>query len=105
MLEEYLRASTASRKTLAEIVKFYEDNPKKMMKYGIDLLRGALDETPGGLMGNEYLDALRFRKNRIVEVKNEIEDFDAVIMTAPNFVMHLCGLPSVAIAGEEKDKN
>ena len=105
MLEEYLRSSTASRKTLAEIVKFYEDDPKKMMKYGIDLLRGALDETPGGLMGDEYLEALRFRKTRIVEVKNEIEDFDAVIMTAPNFVMHLCGLPSVTIAGEEKDKN
>ena len=105
MLEDYLRTSTASRKTLAEIVKFYEDNPKKMMKYGIDLLRGALDETPGGLMGEEYLDALRFRKNRIVEVRNEIEDFDAVIMTAPNFVMHLCGLPSVTIAGSETDKN
>ena len=105
MLEEYLRTSTASRKTLAEIVKFYEDNPKRMMKYGITHLRRALDETPGGLMGDEYLETLRYRKNRIPEVRNEIEDFDAVIMTGPTSVMHFCGLPSVTIMGAEKDKN
>jgi len=104
MLENYLRTSTASRKTLADIVAFYEENPDTMMKYGHDYLRAALDETPGGLMGEEYLEALRFRKKRISEVREEISDFDAVIMSGPTSVMHFCGLPCVTVASSEKDE-
>lgn len=105
MLEEYLRSSSASRKTLARIVEYYEANPDTMMKYGIDYLRDALDNTPGGLMGEEYLEAMRFRKNRIEQVRSEIEKYDAVLMTGPSSVMHFCGLPSVTVAGSEKDGN
>ncbi|MBO4928291.1 MAG: hypothetical protein J5379_08605 [Clostridiales bacterium] len=97
MLERYLRSSSSLRKTLAEVVVFYEKDPNTMMKYGIDLLRGALYDTPEGLLGEEYLEALRERKNRIVEVRSEIEDVDAVIVTAPTNVMHFCGLPSVTV--------
>ncbi|MBP5491479.1 MAG: hypothetical protein J6Y08_01405 [Clostridiales bacterium] len=105
LLEAYLRTSTASRKTLSEIVEYYEDNPDTMMKYGIDYLRGALDETPGGLLGEEYLEALRYRKGRIEKVRSEIEDIDAVIITGPTNVSHLCGFPAVTIAGSEKNAN
>ena len=105
MLEKYLRSSTAKRKTLAEIVSYYEENPDTMMKYGHGYLRAALEETPGGLLGEEYLEALRYRKNRIQEVKTEISDVDAVIMTGPTNVMHFCGLPSVTVAASEKDEH
>ena len=88
MLEEYLAKSSAERKTLAEIVAYYEANPDTMMKYGDTLLRAALDETPGGLEGKPYLDA---------------EDYDAVLMTGPTSIMHYCGLPTVTVAGEEKN--
>ena len=105
MLEDYLKKSTAERKTLAEIVAYYEANPDTMMKYGDTLLRAALDETPGGLQGKPYLDALEARKEAIVRVTAEIENYDAVLMTGPTSIMHFCGLPTVTVAGAKKDPN
>ena len=105
MLEDYLEKSTAQRKTLAEIVAYYEDNPDTMMKYGDTLLRAALDEAPGGLQGKPYLDALEMRKETIAKVIAEIENYDAVLMTGPTSIMHFCGLPTVTVAGREKDPN
>ena len=103
MLEEYLAKSSAERKTLAEIVAYYEANPDTMMKYGDTLLRAALDETPGGLEGKPYLDALEARRGTITKVTAEIEDYDAVLMTGPTSIMHYCGLPTVTVAGAEKN--
>ena len=105
MLEDYLEKSTAKRKTLGEIVAYYEANPDTMMKYGDTLLRAALDETPGGLQGKPYLDALEARKEAIVRVTAEIENYDAVLMTGPTSIMHFCGLPTVTVAGAKKDPN
>ena len=105
MLEDYLRKSTAERKTLAEIVAYYEANPDTMMKYGDKLLRAALDETPGGLEGKPYLDALEARKETIAKVTAEIEDYDAVLMTGPTSIMHYCGLPTVTVAAGRKNPN
>ena len=105
MLEDYLGKSTAERKTLAEIVAYYEANPDTMMKYGDTLLRAALDETPGGLQGKPYLDALATRKEVIAQVTAEIENYDAVLMTGPTSIMHFCGLPTVTVAGGVKDPN
>lgn len=104
MLEKYLAKSTAERKTLAEIVAYYEANPDTMMKYGDTLLRAALDETPGGLEGKPYLDALEARREAIAKVTAEIEDYDAVLMMGPTSIMHYCGLPTVTVAGEEKTR-
>ena len=103
MLEDYLAKSTAARKTLAEIVAYYEANPDTMMKYGDTLLRAALDGTPGGLQGKPYLDALEVRREAIARVTAEIEHYDAVLMTGPTSIMHFCGLPTVTVAGREKD--
>ena len=105
MLEDYLRKSTAERKTLAEIVAYYEANPDTMMKYGDKLLRAALDETPGGLEGKPYLDALEVRRETIAKVTAEIEGYDAVLMTGPTSIMHYCGLPTVTVAAGRKNPN
>jgi hypothetical protein len=98
MLESYLAASAASRKTLAEIVEYYETHPDTMMKYGDLYLRAALDETPGGLRGKPYLEALAIRGKTINRVTTEIEKYDAVLMIGPTSIMHFCGLPTVTVA-------
>ena len=105
MLEDYLKKSTSERKTLAEIVAYYEDNPDTMMKYGDTVLRAALDETPGGLQGKPYLEAMEARRGAIVQVSAEIDNYDAVLMTGPTSIMHFCGLPTVTVAGGIKDPN
>ena len=102
MLESYLANSTASRKTLAEIVEYYESHPDTMMKYGDSYLRAALDEAPGGLQGEPYLKALKIREETIARVKAEIGAYDAVLMTGPTYIMHFCGLPSVTVASPVK---
>ncbi len=102
MLEDYLAHSSASRKTLAEIVEYYESHPDTMMKYGDSYLRAALDEAPGGLQGEPYLKALKIREETIARVTAEIGAYDAVLMTGPTYIMHFCGLPSVTAASPVK---
>ncbi len=102
MLEAYLASASASRKTLAEIVEYYEAHPDTMMKYGDSYLRAALDETPGGLQGEPYLKALKVRERTISRVSEEIGGYDAVLMTGPTSIMHFCGLPSVTVAAPVK---
>lgn len=102
-LEEYLSTASASKKTLSEIVECYENNPETMLKYGIKLLKAALDETPGGLQGKPYLEVMEKRKETIESLPDIIGDCDAVIMAGYTNIMHLCGLPSVTVAGAEKD--
>ena len=102
MLEAYLADSAASRKTLAEIVEYYEDHPDTMMKYGNSHLRAALDQTPGGLQGEPYLKALKAREKTIARISARIEAYDAVLMTGPTNIMHFCGFPSVTVAAPLK---
>ena len=102
MLEAYLASASASRKTLAEIVEYYEAHPDTMLKFGDSYLRAALDETPGGFRGKPYLEALAIREETIARVTAEIEAFDAVLMTGPTSIMHFCGLPSVTVAAPVK---
>lgn len=103
-LEDYLRTSSASRKTLREIVNFCMAHPDTMMKYGITLLRAALDETPGGLFGAPYLAAMEERRLAIAKISAEIAAYDAVIVTGPTNIMHFCGFPSATVVGAEKDE-
>ena len=104
-LEEYLRTSNAKRKTLAEIVAYYEANPDTMLRYGDVLLRESLDEVPGRLSGEPYRNALNVRAETIRRVRREIEGYDAVLMTGFNNIMHFCGLPSVTVAGSAKNEH
>ena len=104
--EEYLEKSTASLKTLKEIVAFYEADPKTMMKYGDGFLRPALDETTAGPIASvELREAIETREKAIREVRNEISGYDAVLMTGPTSIMHFCGLPTVTVAFDKKDVN
>ena len=73
-------------------------------KNGLNCI-AALDETPGGLQGKPYLDALTTRKEIIAQVTAEIENYDAVLMTGPTSIMHFCALPTVTVAGGVQDPN
>lgn len=104
-LEDYLKNSNASRKTLKEIVEFYEANPETMLRYGDSFLKEALFETPEGLLGQPYLEAMAEREVIKQKVKDELAPFDAVVLTGPSNIMHFCGLASVTVAsGEKSDK-
>jgi Asp-tRNA(Asn)/Glu-tRNA(Gln) amidotransferase A subunit family amidase len=103
-LESYLRTASSERKTLAEIVAFYEANPERM-KYGITLLKQALLETPGGLEAETYLKAMAVRDAKRKEAAKLLAPYDAVIMTGPTNIMHFCGMPSVCIAGKQKNSH
>lgn len=102
-LEEYLRKSGAARKSLREIVAYYEANPEQMLRYGDSRLRAALEDTPGELSGKPYLDAMANRRAAIARVTEELCGFDAVILTGSSSIMHLCGLPSAAVAGKNRN--
>ena len=102
-LEDYLRSSSASRKTLAEIVAFYEQHPETM-KYGITLLKQALLETPGGLQSSVYRKAMAIRRAEKQKAMRLLALYDAVMMTGPTNIMHFCGMPSVCIAGKQKNQ-
>ena len=104
-LEAYLKDRHARFKILKEIVDYYESHPDTMMKYGDVCLRSALDETPGGLLGKPYLEALEARLEAIPRIRAELQRCDAVLMTGPTNIMHFCALPSVAVAGGPKTKD
>ncbi|MBP7402732.1 MAG: hypothetical protein KBA30_08960 [Clostridia bacterium] len=96
-LEDYLLHSGARFRTLAEIVGFYESDPDRMMKYGISLLRGALDTASGKLDDPAYMDALAERKQLRRQIMENLRGFDACLMTGPTNIMHFTGLPSLAL--------
>ena len=98
-LEAYLRASRASRKTLREIVEYYEAHPQTMMKYGITHLKRALEEAPDGLNSAAYVEAMEIRKKAIAHARACMAEWDAVIMTGPTNIMHFCGFPCVTVTG------
>ncbi len=100
-LERYLSRSSAKRKTLGEIIAFYEANPQTMMKYGISHLQEAAQKS---VDDPEYKEAMAQRARVRDQVVRELEDFDACVMTGPTNVMHFVGLPSLALklcAGED----
>ena len=105
-LAEYLGKSMAKLKTLKEIVEYFEAHPDTMMKYGYDLLHGALyDESQEDVIEEEYQKAMKSRADQIKKVTEEIKDYDAVLITGPTYVNHLCGLPTITVASRSLDSN
>lgn len=103
-IEEYLAGSTASSKTLQELVEFYESDPERMMKYGIRYLREALDLASGKLDDPGYIKAISERKRLSNEIISELSKYDACLMTGPTNIMHFIGLPSLVLKlGMAKD--
>ena len=105
-LEKYLKKSSAKLKTLKEIVEYFEAHPDTMMKYGDDLLRGALyDSSQEAFVEDEYQKAMKSRADQIQRVTKEIADYDAVLITGPTYVNHLCGMPTITVASSDLDAN
>ena len=105
-LADYLGKHNAKLKTLKEIVEYFEAHPDTMMKYGYDLLHGALyDESEEDAVEEEYQKAMKSRAEQIKKVTEEIADFDAVLITGPTYANHLCGLPTITVAGNSLDTN
>jgi amidase len=105
-LEKYLKNRDTKLKTLKEIVEYFEAHPDTMMKYGYDLLRGALyDSSQEALVEAEYQKAMKSRADQIQRITEEIADYDAVLITGPTYVNHLCGLPTITVAGSDLDEN
>ncbi len=105
-IEEYLKKSEAKLKTLKEIIEYFEAHPDTMMKYGYDLLQGALyDKSQEAIIEEEYQKAMKSRANEIQRITEEISDYDAVLITGPTYVNHLCGLPTITVAGRSLDTN
>ena len=105
-IEAYLSKSGAKFKTLKQIVEYYEAHPDTMMKYGCDLLRGALHySSQEAFVVKEYQEAMKSRADEIRRIMEEISDYDAVLITGPTYVNHLCGLPTITVAGGTFDTN
>ena len=105
-LEAYLIKSGAKLKTLKQIVEYYEAHPDTMMKYGCDLLQGALyDSSQEAYVVEEYQKAMKSRANEMQRITKEISDYDAVLITGPTYANHLCGLPTITVAGGTLDTN
>lgn len=96
-LEDYLSCSGAQRRTLEEIVNYYETNPDQMMKYGDAYLRGALDGASGKLDDIAYIKAMSERRSLCSQFLENICEYDACLMTGPTNIMHFIGLPSLAL--------
>ncbi|MBE6930981.1 MAG: hypothetical protein E7463_11970 [Ruminococcaceae bacterium] len=96
-LEQYLKTSAASAKTLAEIIRRYEADPERMMPYGISYLRDAQDSASGQLDDAAYLEAMRVRHQLRAGMLADLAGFDACIMTGPTNIMHFTGLPTLSL--------
>jgi Asp-tRNA(Asn)/Glu-tRNA(Gln) amidotransferase A subunit family amidase len=96
-LEDYLSRSNAQRRTLEEIINYYETNPDQMMKYGHAYLRSALDGASGKLDDFAYIKALTERRSLRNLIIEKIRKYDACLMTGPTNIMHFIGLPSLAL--------
>lgn len=96
-LEAYLHASNAPRKTLAEIIAYYEEDPRTRAPYGVTVLQMARDVASGNLDEPAYHEALRDREKLRCAITEELIDFDACLMTGRTDVMHTINLPSITI--------
>ncbi len=82
--------------SLAEIIGFYQAHPQ-WMPYGIGFLQAALDVSSGRPEEVDYLNILSERERLRAEVIRMLSRYDACIMTGPTNVMHVAGLPSLAL--------
>ncbi len=96
-LESYLLSSGAPRKTLSEIISYYNEEPETRAPYGVTVLQMAKDVATGNLDEPAYHEALKERKELKARILNELAPFDACLMTGSTDIMHTINLPSIAI--------
>jgi len=96
-LEAYLHASNAPKKTLSDIISYYEEEPETRMPYGISVLQTANEVASGNLDEIPYLDALKEREKLRASVTEQLRNYDACVMTGHTDIMHTVNLPCVAL--------
>ena len=104
-LEAYLKASDAPRKTLQEIINFYNEAPETHAPYGVTVLQMAQDVATGNLDEPAYHEALKDREELKAKITEELKAFDACLMTGHTDVMHTINLPSITINLAMADDN
>ena len=95
-MDKYLAGSNAAKKTLADIIAFYNANPEHM-PYGITLLTDAMENASGNMDDIEYIEAMNTREDLRRTMLDMLGDCDACLMTGSTCLFHVCGLPSVAL--------
>ncbi|GEM_PF-715381 len=96
-MEEYLSTHNSRMKSLHDMVKVYHENPETMMKYGASIIEGAceMDKSPENAAEvDKLLKRQKSVRKRFVE---QIKDFDAVLLYAPNMNLHYAGVPSISV--------
>lgn len=96
-LEAYLHASGAPRKTLSEIIDYYNEASETRAPYGVTVLQMAKDVATGNLDEPAYREALKEREEIKAKIVKELASFDACLMTGHTDVMHTINLPSITI--------
>ncbi len=96
-LEAYLHASDAPRKTLSEIIDYYNEASETRAPYGVTVLQMAKDVATGYLDEPAYREALKEREEIKAKIVKELASFDACLMTGHTDVMHTINLPSITI--------
>ena len=96
-LECYLAGSGTSRKTLREILAYYDEDPEVRAPYGTAVLRDALEKASGRMDDPVYLAAMELRRQVRAQIMEELKEFDVCIMTGRSNVMHFTGLPSLTL--------
>ncbi len=93
-LENYLAGSAAKRKTLKDIIAFYEEEPDGRMPYGISMLTAA---KASSAEDSAYLEAMELRSVMREQIQRELKAYDACVMVGPTNIMHFTGLPSLSL--------
>ena len=96
-LEAYLASSNAPRKTLSEIINYYNEAPETRAPYGVTVLQMAQDVATGNLDEPAYHEALKEREEIKAKILKELAPFDACLMTGHTDVMHTINLPCITI--------
>lgn len=96
-LQAYLAASAAPRRTLSEILAYYEEEPETRMPYGVTVLKAAQEIASGKLDEAEYAEALTEQKRLRCEVLRLLAPYDACIMTGSTDIMHTVNLPCATL--------
>jgi len=91
-LEEYLKDAAAGKKTLGEIIRCYEADPERMMKYGITCLK---DSVVRSMEEEQYAQIMADRTRVRAQILESLKQYDACLMTGMNNIMNYAGLPSV----------
>lgn len=98
-MNRYLSTLPASYpiRTLADIIEFNKLHSKEALKYGQTLLTDAQENASGELVDAEYLEIMRDRQIRILEVREQLRDVDFCMMYSYNSIMMYTGFPVITI--------